>query len=100
MPCISQAAKWNNKDVLTYEIIKSMADKIIYIEQEYTNDCMFKRNRFLVDYTSICVSYQYKNSGVSAYTTKYARSKNLKLYNLCKSKPLVKLVVCTRPRRA
>lgn len=83
LPCTSQSAKWNEEDVLTYELIKTMADKVICVSEEYTSDCMFKRNRFLVDYTSYCISYQYKNSGGTAYTTNYAKSKGHIIFNIC-----------------
>lgn len=43
---------------------------------------MFKRNRHLVDNSSVCVAYLTANSGGTAYTVNYAESKGLKIINL------------------
>ena len=52
LPCLSQTRYWRNNDVSEYERIKENADKVVYISREYTKDCMYKRNRHLVDNSS------------------------------------------------
>lgn len=84
LPCKDQANKWAEKDKLIYEQIKNQADKIVFISEEYTNDCMLKRNRHLVDYSSVCVCYLTKNTGGTAYTVRYALTKGLAIKNLAK----------------
>lgn len=81
LPCQDQTKKWNQSDILVYEKIKAQADKVIYTSEQYTRDCMFVRNRALVDNSSYCVSYQYKQSGGTSYTVKYAQSKGMTVYN-------------------
>ncbi len=66
----------NNADRL------SAADKVICLAERYYNGCMFARNRYLVDHSSICVSYRTKQTGGTAYTVKYALSKGVKVINL------------------
>lgn len=82
LPCLSQADRWKEKDKEVYENIKSKADKVVYISQEYTRGCMFKRNRHLVDGSSVCVCYLTEQTGGTAYTVDYARKNNLKVINV------------------
>ena len=82
VPCLSQAKKWSEDDIRIYEEMKKEADKIVYTSQEYTSDCMYKRNRHLVDSSSLCVCYMTKPSGGPAYTVNYAISKNLMIINI------------------
>lgn len=43
---------------------------------------MFKRNRHLVDNSSVCICYQTKETGGTAYTVEYARKHGLRIINL------------------
>ena len=61
------------------------ADEVICLAERYYNGCMFIRNRYLVDHSSICISYQTKQTGGTAYTVKYASKKGVKVKNLAKS---------------
>ena len=65
-----------------YERIKALADKVVYTSQEYTKGCMHKRNRHLVDHSSVCVCYLTKKDGGTAYTVDYAERQGLEVINL------------------
>jgi len=82
LPCVSQADRWPVADKAIYQEIKNQANKVVYTSQEYTRDCMFKRNRHLVDYSSMCICYQTKDTGGTAYTVNYARKCGLRIINL------------------
>lgn len=82
LPCKNQADRWSAIDRAIYEDIKRQADKVVYVAESYTRDCMFKRNRHLVDYSSVCICYLTKASGGTAYTINYARAKGLLVNNL------------------
>ena len=82
LPCRTQTRGWSAEDVRLYEAIKAAADKVRYTSEEYTRGCMLKRNRHLVDNSSVCVSYMTKNSGGTAYTVDYARKNNVRVINL------------------
>ena len=60
----------------------SAADEMICLADHYYTGCMFVRNRYLVDHSSLCVSYQTKQTGGTAYTVKYALKKGVKVINL------------------
>lgn len=82
LPCLSQTRGWPEADRQVYEAIKSRADKVRYISERYTADCMFRRNRHLVDDSGICVCYMSRPTGGTAYTVKYARQRGLEIINL------------------
>lgn len=82
LPCVSQADKWSPADVAVYQEIMGQANKIVYTSHEYTAGCMFKRNRHLVDHSSVCICYLEKSTGGTAYTVDYARKCGLKIINL------------------
>ena len=86
LPCENQTRSWKAADIEKYEHIKSQADKVVYVSKEYTRDCMHKRNRHLVDNSSLSICYLTKPGG-TAYTVNYAKDNGLKVINLFNSKP-------------
>lgn len=82
LPCLNQTRGWPNKDVEEYERIKNQADKVVYTSQEYTQGCMHKRNRHLVNNSSVCICYQTKKEGGTAYTVNYAKAMGLEIHNV------------------
>lgn len=87
-PCLTQTRGWTETDVKEYERIKGLADEVIYTSQKYIRGCMFKRNRYLVDNSSICVCYLTENTGGTAYTVRYAKKQRLKIINLASSRDM------------
>ena len=85
LPCLTQTKGWPAVDVAEYERIKGLADKVVYTSQAYTAGCMHKRNRHLVDNSSVCVCYLTQDSGGTAYTVRYARNRGLEVINLAVS---------------
>lgn len=82
LPCLSQTKGWKKFDVDRYNYTKTQADKVVYTSQEYTSDCMFKRNRHLVNHSSLCICYLSKETGGTAYTVDYAIRNHLKIENI------------------
>lgn len=80
LPCLSQTRGWRDEDIKVYERIKAAANKITYTSENYTQGCMHKRNRHLVDHSSVC--YLTENKGGTAYTVNYAKKQGLKIINL------------------
>ena len=73
---------WTGNEIRLHEKHKKMASKVVYTQEVYSSGCYYKRNRHLVDFSSVCITYQYKSMGSSAYTTKYARKNNLQFINI------------------
>lgn len=82
LPCLTQTKGWKEADIEKYERIKGLADKVVYTSQAYTQGCMFKRNRHLVDCSSLCIAYLTKDEGGTAYTVRYAAQKGVSVINL------------------
>ena len=82
LPCKEQDKYWNDESKAMYRDILSKADKIVYTSENYTSDCMHKRNRHLVDFSGYCVAYCTKQSGGTVYTMNYATDNGLKVINL------------------
>lgn len=76
LPCRHQTRGWRGENIRHYESILSQADKVVYIQEKYSPDCMQKRNRHLVDHSSVCVAYCTRNTGGTAYTLRYACKKS------------------------
>lgn len=85
LPCKNQADRWSRKDRIIYEDIKHRADKVVYISDYYTRECMLQRNRHLVDCSSFCICYLTRNSGGTAYTVNYAKGKAVPIVNLAQN---------------
>lgn len=73
LPCRTQADRWPARDQAIYEDIKKQADKVVYISDEYTKDCMKKRNQHLVEHSDRCIYYLTQTHGGTAYTVGYAQ---------------------------
>ena len=84
LPCVNQTDGWEQSDIDEYERIRVLADEIIYTSEENKKGCMHKRNRYLVDHSSLCICYMTRKTGGTAYTVKYATSNGLKIINISK----------------
>lgn len=82
LPCKTQTKGWREHDIRIYNFIKEQSDEVIYVSEEYTRGCMFKRNRAMVDMSQYCIAYLNKDSGGTAYTVKYAKQKGLEVINI------------------
>jgi uncharacterized phage-like protein YoqJ len=82
LPCKDQALRWPEASKAEYENIKRQANKVVYMAESYTPECMFQRNRHLVDQSSTCLCYLTRKSGGTAYTVDYACYRNLQVINL------------------
>ena len=82
LPCRDQTARWSTEDIEEYEEIKSKADKVVYTSEYYYNGCMHKRNRHLIDNSSLCICYLVDSAGGTFYTVNYARQNGVKTVNI------------------
>lgn len=82
LPCKDQALRWPEANKVEYEEIKRQANKVVYMADRYTPECMFQRNRHLVDQSSVCLCYLTRKSGGTAYTVGYAHHRSLQVINL------------------
>lgn len=82
LPCKSQTKYWSSDNILEYNRILSLADKIIYISEDYHSQCMQDRNKHMVQHSNYCISYCTQNKGGTFNTIKMSHNKGIKVYNL------------------
>ncbi len=82
LPCLNQTRGWLQADIDTYEEIKRCVYKVTYTSEHYFRGCMQKRNRHLVDNSSVCIYYLTEPTGGTAYTVDYARRMGLRIINI------------------
>ena len=82
LPCVSQSSRWTGRAQESYRSILKQADSVIYVNRAEIKGGMMKRNRFLVDHSSlllaVCPDICAKRSGTAA-TIRYARKQGRKL---------------------
>ncbi|MBR6918040.1 MAG: DUF1273 family protein [Clostridia bacterium] len=83
LPCRDQTKKWTSLvDINEYRTLKDCADEIIYIQDFYDADCMMKRNKYMIDNSSLCIAYHSGRTGGTANTVRYAAEQKIKVINL------------------
>lgn len=82
LPCRDQDRGWSLLDRQAYSRTLEQADKVLFLSGKYQEGCMFLRNRYLVDHSSVCVCYLAQSRGGTLYTVNYAKRQGLELYNL------------------
>ena len=54
---------WTAEDIAEYQHLKAVASEVIHLQQDYSRGCYYKRNRYLVNASSVCVGYQRSSRG-------------------------------------
>ncbi len=86
LPFVNQythETRWAVQEIERYHALKQKAQKVIHLQENYSTGCYYRRNRYMVDSSSVCICYQYRSSGGTAYTTQYATGKGLEVINVC-----------------
>ncbi len=79
IPCPEQDKFFNANQKEEYKRMLDSADFSVILSEKYTAYCMQKRNRFMVDNSSVIVGYLRDNRGGTFNTLKYAISKDIKI---------------------
>ena len=83
LPCADQAKKWSDDDRARWENIILNSDHVETLQQSFTRSCMFKRNRYLVDHSSVVFAcFNGDQHSGTAMTVNYAHQKNVKVRRL------------------
>lgn len=73
IPCGSQPDKWAAKDRLRYNSLIDRCDKVTVLQASYTPDCMMRRNRYMVDRSSLLLCCFGGKPGGTMKTILYAQ---------------------------
>jgi uncharacterized phage-like protein YoqJ len=80
--CQNQNETWNDEQKKLYSNLLTEADEIIYISEAYTDGCMKKRNRYMVDHSGYCICALLPPRGETDQMVRYARQKGLRVINV------------------
>jgi len=82
IPCETQAAAWPEHWRERYFRLVSQCDEETLVQRAYTTDCMIKRNRYMVDKSSVLIAVYDGSFGGTMQTVNYALSKGLEIIQL------------------
>ena len=77
IPCDDQADKWNRKQQETYASLLSRCDRVTYVSHTYTPDCMMRRNRYMIDHSSLLLACFNGRSSGTMNTILYAQRQGI-----------------------
>ena len=82
IPCEEQAARWKERDRNRYFSIIEQCDLETMVQRHYTNGCMQRRNRYMVDHASLVLAVYDGMLGGTMYTLTYAMRQGVRVVTL------------------
>ncbi|MDL2273764.1 DUF1273 domain-containing protein [Oscillospiraceae bacterium OttesenSCG-928-G22] len=82
LPCRNQDERWNDRQKQLYHNLLAEADEVIHVSEEYSDGCMKRRNRYMVDNSAYCICARLYPLSGTEQTVKYARQKGLRVINV------------------
>ena len=82
IPCPEQADRWSPGTRERYAALLEQCDTQTVLSPHYTPDCMQRRNRYMVDHSSLLIAAYDGTSGGTRYTLEYALRRGLQISNL------------------
>ena len=77
IPCEEQAARWRERDRQRYFELVRRCDQETLIQRHYDWGCMLRRNRYMVDRSSMLIAVYDGMLGGTMYTLEYAMKRGL-----------------------
>ncbi len=72
MPCKDQNKYFKEKENQEFYEMLDFTDKQVYIQENYDKECMFLRNKYMVDNSSLLIAYYHYQRGGTHSTVTYA----------------------------
>lgn len=82
LPCREQDAAWSPAQKQLYRKLLSNADEVVYVSEKYTDGCMKKRNRYLVEHSAHCICALIHPRSGTSQTVNMARAQGLNVINI------------------
>ena len=82
LPCRDQDKKWTVRQRQLYNSLLSEADEVHYISEDYSHNCMEKRNHYMVDNSDYCICALVHAVSGTGQTVRYAKEKGLQIINV------------------
>lgn len=78
----SHEKNWTLAEIEQYHRLKKQASKVVVLAAGYSSGVYYRRNRHLVDNSSVCVAYMNRANSGTSYTVNYAKAKRLEVVNI------------------
>lgn len=72
---------WTRAEIAQYHSLQERAAKVVILAEEYSSGVYYRRNKHLVNWSSVCIAYMTSPNTGTSYTVNYARSKGLQIIN-------------------
>lgn len=82
LPCPEQPDRWPEEDRSRYERILVECDAVYLLEERYSEGCMLRRNRAMIDRCDWLISVWDGSRGGTGAAVRYARSKSVPVEGL------------------
>ena len=79
IPCESQANRWSRVDRERYARLVGLCDFETMVQHHYDRGCMLRRNRYMVDRSSLLIAAFDGSKGGTLYTITYAMKKGIEV---------------------
>lgn len=79
IPCEEQAAKWRERERNRYFQLIAQCDMETLVQPNYDRGCMLRRDRYMVDRSSMLIAVFNGTLGGTMYTITYAEKKALEI---------------------
>lgn len=82
IPYLDQDSLWSNSDKLIYNDIVTKSAYSICLSEKFVRGIYHTRNRFMIDYSNLIITYYNNSKGGTKYTLDYAQTKKKQVVNL------------------
>lgn len=82
LPFSGQSEQWSGADRSRYADLLDSTDEVICLSDRYDPRCMHRRNRYMVDRSSLLIAAYNGTKGGTEYTLNYARKNGLRVVNV------------------
>lgn len=79
LPCPGQADLWPRKDRTRYETLLSQCSEICVVEEAYSQGCMLRRNKAMIDRAALLISVYDGQGGGTGNAVAYASERGLEI---------------------
>lgn len=82
IPCEEQAARWNEGERERYFHLVGLCDYETMVQRHYDRGCMLRRNRYMVDRSSLLIAAFDGTLGGTMYTMAYAMKRGVEIFRI------------------
>ena len=75
-------SRWSDSQQATYTRLLPLYNKRVCVCKSASREAYLARDRHLVDYSSACIAYCTRQTGGTAYTSRYAAARGVPVFNV------------------